>query len=135
MFSSYHAEDVTILLKDITGLVEPLPTPERERRIQSGTHYSEMLPLEYRPSPEYLRAYRARTIYISERFPKLGPLCRYSEWSFWLSLCEKIINGGLTDCKDYLNSMLERLRRDKNEINKSPWLNETDFSRIKDLLA
>lgn len=84
---------------------------------------------------EYLRAYRARTIYISERFPKLGPLCRYSEWSFWLSLCEKIINGGLTDCKDYLNSMLERLRRDKNEIEKSPWLNETDLRRIKDLLA
>ena len=31
MFSSYRAEDVTILLKDITGLVPPMATAERER--------------------------------------------------------------------------------------------------------
>ena len=30
MFSTYRPEDVTILLKDITGLVEPLDTAERE---------------------------------------------------------------------------------------------------------
>ena len=30
MFSTYKAEDVTILLKDISGLVQPLPTRERE---------------------------------------------------------------------------------------------------------
>ena len=57
MRSSYKAEDVTLLLKDITGLVEPLGTEERERRIQSGTHYCEMLPIEYVPSQEYMRAY------------------------------------------------------------------------------
>lgn len=56
-FSSYKEEDVTILLKDITGLVTPLGTEERERRIQSGVHYSEMLPIEYRPSPAYLKTY------------------------------------------------------------------------------
>ena len=39
MRSSYAPEDVTILLKDITGQIEPLPASERERRIQSGTHY------------------------------------------------------------------------------------------------
>ena len=54
MFSSYNPNDVTILLKDITGMVEPLPTAEREKRIQSGTHYSEMLPIEYVPSQDYL---------------------------------------------------------------------------------
>lgn len=54
MFSTYKQEDVTILLKDITGLVEPLGTEERERLIQSGIHYSEMLPIEYVPSDTYL---------------------------------------------------------------------------------
>lgn len=54
MFGSYRPEDVTILLKDITGLVEPLGTNEREKLIQKGVHYSEMLPLEYLPSEEYL---------------------------------------------------------------------------------
>ena len=48
---------MTILLKDISGLVEPLPTREREKLIQSGRHYSEMLPLEYEPSEKYLQAY------------------------------------------------------------------------------
>ena len=58
MYGTYHPEDVTILLKDITGMVEPLGTKEREARIQSGVHYSEMLPLEYEPSPAYLEAYQ-----------------------------------------------------------------------------
>lgn len=54
MFGTYKPQDVEILLKDITGMVTPLPTKERERRIQSGVHYSEMLPIEYEPSPAYL---------------------------------------------------------------------------------
>ena len=57
MFSTYKEEDVNILLKDISGLVQPLPTREREALIQSGRHYSEMLPLEYEPSPDYLDAF------------------------------------------------------------------------------
>ena len=58
MKSSYREEDVKILLKDITGMVQPRPTEERERLIQSGRHYSEMLPVEYVPSPAYMEAYR-----------------------------------------------------------------------------
>lgn len=58
MKSSYRDEDVQLLLKDITGLVEPLPASVRERFIQSGTHYCEMLPLEYVPTERYMEAYR-----------------------------------------------------------------------------
>lgn len=58
MRSSYNPQEVTLLLKDITGLVEPLPAEVRERKIQSGTHYCEMLPLEYRPSQRYMLAYQ-----------------------------------------------------------------------------
>lgn len=57
MKSSYRPNDVTLLLKDITGLITPLPTEERERLIQSGVHYCEMLPLEYKPSETYFEAY------------------------------------------------------------------------------
>lgn len=59
MKSSYLPEDVTLLLKDITGLVKPQPSSEREALIQSGVHYSEMLPLEYRPTEQYIEAYEA----------------------------------------------------------------------------
>lgn len=58
MRSSYRNEDVTLLLKDITGLVLPQDTMEREKQIQSGKHYCEMLPVEYAPSEAYLEAYR-----------------------------------------------------------------------------
>lgn len=64
--TSYKWQDVTILLKDITGLVEPLGTKEREKRIQSGTHYCEMLPLEYQPSKEYIRQYEIALERFSE---------------------------------------------------------------------
>lgn len=59
MKSSYHEGDVELLLKDISGLVEPLPAAEREARIQQGTHYCEMLPLEYKPTEKYMAAYRS----------------------------------------------------------------------------
>lgn len=58
MKSSYSIEDVELLLKDISGMVTPLPASEREKRIQAGTHYCEMLPLEYKPSEKYMAAYR-----------------------------------------------------------------------------
>lgn len=57
MQSSYKPSDVTLLLKDITGLVDPLPTEEREKLIQGGLHYCEMLPLEYKPTEKYIEAY------------------------------------------------------------------------------
>ena len=59
MFGTYKLEDVTILLKDITGLVKPLGTREREAQIQAGRHYCEMLPIEYEPTEKYLQAYFA----------------------------------------------------------------------------
>lgn len=55
--SSYNPEEVKLLLKDITGLVEPIGTKEREKLIQNGVHYSEMLPLEYKPTEEYMKIY------------------------------------------------------------------------------
>ncbi len=58
MRSSYSDKDVTILLKDITGLVEPQPAEVRERLIQTGTHYCEMLPLEYKPGEKYFSLYK-----------------------------------------------------------------------------
>lgn len=58
MRSSYTENDVIFLLKDITGLVEPQTTEEREKLIQSGRHYSEMLPIEYVPTEKYMLTYK-----------------------------------------------------------------------------
>lgn len=55
--TSYRPEDVQLLLTDITGKLPPLPAKEREPLIQSGIHYSELLPAEYKPREAYLREY------------------------------------------------------------------------------
>lgn len=77
MKSSYLPTDVTILLKDISGLLPPLSAEERERAIQAGTHYSELLPLEYQPSQNYQAAYElALQNYAKDT---AGAVCHVSE--------------------------------------------------------
>lgn len=51
---SYSSEDVVFLLKDLSEAKLERGTEDREEAIQGGTHYSEMLPVEYRPTPDYL---------------------------------------------------------------------------------
>jgi len=54
---SYAADDVIFLLKDIGQLIEEKGTEDREESIQSGVHYSEMLPIEYQPAEEYIQLF------------------------------------------------------------------------------
>lgn len=51
---SYSKNDVIFLLKEITGLITEQSNEVRENAIQSGVHYSEMLPIEYHPTKEYM---------------------------------------------------------------------------------
>lgn len=55
--TSYRAEDVTMLLTDLTGKIEPKSTAEREVLIQSGVPYCTMLPKEYVPTKDYYDLY------------------------------------------------------------------------------
>lgn len=55
---SYPPADVTFLLKDISEVQLEVALDARERAIQSGTHYSEMLPQEHLPSSDYLNLYQ-----------------------------------------------------------------------------
>lgn len=66
MRSSYKMDDVILLLKDITGKVAPQSTDEREKEIQSGRHYSEMLPVEYVPSEKYMLSYQNALVNYSK---------------------------------------------------------------------
>jgi hypothetical protein len=56
---SYEPQDVTFLLKDLGDVAIERGTEEREELIQSGTHYAEMLPVEYQPPPEYVALFEA----------------------------------------------------------------------------
>lgn len=56
-FGTYSKDDVIFLLKDISNLIKEEGNKEREMKIQSGTHYSEMIPIEYNVSGKYLNLY------------------------------------------------------------------------------
>ena len=55
--SSYSTDDVVFLLKDLTNYSLEIDTEKREHLIQSGVHYSEMLPVEYQPTSDYIDLY------------------------------------------------------------------------------
>lgn len=55
--TSYSNDDVIVLLKDLSSEMHEMSTEEREKAIQSGVHYSEMLPQEKAPSKEYEALY------------------------------------------------------------------------------
>lgn len=54
---SYSEEDVKFLLKDLSDIQLEGSAESREKRIQSGEHYSETLPIEYHPPREYLELF------------------------------------------------------------------------------
>lgn len=73
---------------------------------------------------EYLGAYRTRTAWLSERFPDSAPAFRYFEWSFLLSMVEKISRLHLTECAERQKTMLQELRLHSREFLSSPHLQE-----------
>lgn len=79
-FGTYSSDDVVFLLKDISHEIEEEGNKERELKIQNGTHYSEMIPIEYEVSDEYLNLYRKK---LDENKDKLAYAIGV--------MCEKII--------------------------------------------
>ncbi|MBO3443382.1 cysteine protease StiP family protein [Clostridium sp. CCUG 7971] len=59
-FGTYSKDDVVFLLKDISSLIVEEGNKERELKIQNGSHYSEMIPIEYEVSEEYMKLYKEK---------------------------------------------------------------------------
>lgn len=64
---SYSVDDVVFLLRDISKYQLEIKTEEREALIQSGTHYSEMLPMEYQPDEQYISLFHRTLNHYSKR--------------------------------------------------------------------
>ena len=58
MRTSLKQEDCKLLLKDVTGKIEPMNAAERREKLRLGVHYCELLPEEYEPSAEYIALYK-----------------------------------------------------------------------------
>ncbi|TCZ76885.1 glycosyltransferase family 2 protein [Paenibacillus albiflavus] len=75
---------------------------------------------------EYLSAFRERTEYLSKKVPEIAPRAKYSELSYMISMCDKIIQNCITDCLSLYNRMVETLYRNIDELNRSTFLTERE---------
>jgi glycosyltransferase involved in cell wall biosynthesis len=69
---------------------------------------------------EYLTAYRTRTEWLSGLFPQSVPAFRYFEWSFMISMVEKITRLGIPGCEGQLAAMKEELQAHSEEFLAAP---------------
>ena len=65
---------------------------------------------------EYFAAFRERTEYISKILPEIGEYAQYSEWSYMISMCNKILSNNLTNCNDQLNYIKNQLKDNYDEF-------------------
>jgi len=76
---------------------------------------------------EYLRAYRIRTEWLLELFPNNAAIWRYFEWSFMISMVEKITRLGISGCENQLGMMKRELRNNLAEFINCEWI--LDFEK------
>lgn len=59
---------------------------------------------------EYLEVYRERTEWLSKRFPTEVLDWLYYEWSFWISMVDKITRFEITDCSEICEELKRKLQ-------------------------
>ena len=69
---------------------------------------------------EYLNVYDDRTRWLCEHFPDKAKEWNYYNWSFMISMVEKVKRLNLNECDDTCNQIIESLKRDKNDFMQSP---------------
>ncbi|MDR2532923.1 MAG: glycosyltransferase [Oscillospiraceae bacterium] len=80
--------------------------------------------LDAKTLDEYLKTYRERTEWLSGLFPSNVHTWQYFEWSFMISMVEKINRLGIEDCEGQLTAMISELREKRDEFTQSEFILE-----------
>lgn len=73
---------------------------------------------------EYFEAFRERTVYLSNKLPKIADYAQYSEWSYMISMCNKIEKNHLEQCNKQLEFVKNELLAHYDEFYHSPYIEE-----------
>ena len=73
---------------------------------------------------EYFDAFRERTGYLSVKLPAIADYAQYSEWSYMISMCNKIKKNNLMSCKKQLDFIERELTLHYDEFYESPYIEE-----------
>lgn len=73
---------------------------------------------------EYFDAFRERTEFLSAKLPKIADYAQYSEWSYMISMCNKISKNNLVSCQKQLEFVKRELAEHYDEFYGSPYIEE-----------
>lgn len=73
---------------------------------------------------DYMRAYRVKTAWLCENFPGRAEAWRYFEWSFMISMIEKVDRYRLKGCEKYVSAMLGILTVNKDAFLGSKYIQD-----------
>lgn len=73
---------------------------------------------------EYFAAFRERTEYLSSKLPAIADYAQYSEWSYMISMCNKIEKNYLKQCNKQLEFVKNELTAHYDEFYNSPYIEE-----------
>lgn len=73
---------------------------------------------------EYFDAFRERTEFLSTKLPAIADYAQYSEWSYMISMCNKISKNNLTSCQKQLEFVKKELTEHYEEFYGSPYIEE-----------
>ncbi len=73
---------------------------------------------------EYFEAFRERTEYLSAKLPNIADYAQYSEWSYMISMCNKISKNNLVSCQKQLEYVKRELTEHYEKFYNSPYIEE-----------
>lgn len=75
---------------------------------------------------EYFAAFSERTRYLCDKFPKEKAFFRYTEWSYMLSMYDKIVSHKLSSCIHQKLCIEENLKENYDEVRSSVYMTERE---------
>lgn len=77
---------------------------------------------------EYFEAFHERSEYLAKQIPQLAKFGRYTEWSYMISMCNKIISNQLEHCHAQLEHIKKTLLQNYDEFYHSEYLKDFEKS-------
>ena len=83
---------------------------------------------------EYFDAFRERTEFLSAKLPKIADYAQYSEWSYMISMCNKISKNHLVSCQKQLEFVKKELTEHYEEFYESKYIVEFEKAFMREYI-
>lgn len=83
---------------------------------------------------EYFDAFRERTEFLSAKLPKIADYAQYSEWSYMISMCNKISRNKLVSCQKQLEFVKKELTEHYEEFYESEYIEEFEREFMREYI-